>query len=129
MREQGKMLKVIKELYECDESNAITIICKNRERIKNLIYQFQQFILEYFEYKETETIYKVLSKPNNGFTLEFYSKHGYPIDINFVNLSYNKTEYIIDTFETQELKDEEYYEKNKVQDSFGECLDIKDKER
>lgn len=127
MREQGKMLKVIKELYEVEESKTITIICKNREKIKNLILQLQQFILEYFEYKETETIYKVLSKPNNGFTLEFYSKHGYPIDINFVNLSYNKTEYIIDTFETQELKDEEYYEKNKVQDSFGECLDIKDK--
>lgn len=111
MREQGKMFKVIKELYEVEESKTITIICKNRERIKNLIYQFQQFIFEYLEYKETETIYKVLSKPNNGFTLEFYSKHGYPIDINFVDLSYNKTNYIIDTFETQELKDEEYYEK------------------
>lgn len=124
MREQGKTLKIIKELYEVEESKTIVIICKNRERIKNLILQFQQFILEYFEYKETETIYKVLSRPNNGFTLEFYSKHGYPIDINFVDLSYNKTNYIIDTFETQELKDEEYCEKTVFQDRFLKCSGI-----
>ena len=129
MREQGKMLKVIKELYEAEESKEITIICKDRERIETLILQSQQFILKNFEYKEMDTIYKVLSKPNYGFTLEFYSKHGYPIDINFVNLSYNKTEYIIDAFETQDLKDEEYYEKTTFQDRFLECLgaDIKDK--
>lgn len=129
MREQGKMLKAIKELYEANESKDITIICKNRERIKSLILQFQQFILENFEYEETETVYKVLSKSNNGLELEFYSKHGYPININFVDLSYNKTNYIVDTFETQELKDERYYNDDKFKDRFLKCLgvDIKDK--
>lgn len=129
MREQDKMFKNIEELYEADESKTITIICKNKERIKNLILQFQQFILENFEYKEMDTIYKVLSTPNNGFTLEFYSKHGYTVDMDFVDLSYNKTNYIVDTFEIQEFKDEKYYNDDKFKDRFLEFLgvNIKDK--
>lgn len=129
MREQGKMLKAIKELYEANESKTITVICKSRERIQNLILQFQQFILENFEYEVNSDICSVRSTTDGSFELEFCNKYCKFITMNFVDLSYNKIDYIVDTFEIQEFKDEKYYNDDKFKDRFLECLgvDIKDK--